>query len=118
LLASIRAAWESGDLDAITSLLAPDVTWGAPGDPKPACQSREQVLSWYQRSVSDGVRGSVMDVCRVGENVLVGLLVTGPENAAGDGGQSERWQVLTIRDGLIGDIRGYEDRESAVAAAT
>ena len=118
LLASIRAAWESADLDAVTALLAPDVTWGAPGDPRPACQSREQVRSWYERSFNRGVRGSVVEVCRVGEHVVVGLLVTGNDDAEAYGGQVERWQVLAIRDGLIGDIRGYEDRGSAVAAAT
>jgi ketosteroid isomerase-like protein len=117
LLASIRAAWESSDLDAVTVLLAPDVTWGAPGDPKPTCQNREQVLAWYQRSFGRGVRGSVVDVCWVGEKVVVGLLVTGNEDAEAYGGQVERWQVLAIRDGLIADIRGYEDRGSAVAAA-
>jgi ketosteroid isomerase-like protein len=118
LLASIRAAWESADLDAVTALLAPDVTWGAPGDPIPTCQNREQVLSWYERSFSRGVRGSVVDVAWVGERVVVGLLVTGTENAEAYGGQVERWQVLAIRDGLIRDIRGYEDRASAVDAAT
>jgi ketosteroid isomerase-like protein len=118
LLASIRAAWEAADLDAVTALLAPDVTWGAPGDPKPPCRNRDQVRAWYERSFNRGVRGSVVNVSWVGENVLVGLLVTDPENADTYGGQVERWQVLAIRDGLIADIRGYEDRGSAVAAAT
>lgn len=40
----------------------------------------------------------------------MGLRVGDPE-----AGTFDRWQVLTMRGGLIGDIRGYPDRDEARA---
>jgi len=107
----IKAALESADLSRFRDLLDPNVRWGAPGDPAPACQSREQVLAWYQRSRDGGVRASVDEVV-VGEGrVLVGLTLA---NASpGRDGGAQRWQVLTLRNGRVIDIRGYDDRDEA-----
>jgi hypothetical protein len=39
------------------------------------------------------------------------------ELAGRDGAEAGRVQVLTVRDGLIADIRGFDDRDEAAAAA-
>lgn len=117
LLDRVRHAIESQDLDAFAALLAPEVTWGAPGDPNPACRNRRQVLQWYRRGFDRGVRAAVLDVIPLGESVLVGLGVTGNLPPEGSGGQVERWLVLAFDDGLVSDIRGFEDRASALADA-
>jgi ketosteroid isomerase-like protein len=107
----IKAALESADLSTFRDLLDPNVQWGAPGDPAPACQNREQVLAWYQRSRDSGVRASVDEVV-VGEGkVLVGLTLTNAR--AGRDGGAQRWQVLTLRHGRVVDIRGYDTRDEA-----
>jgi len=64
-------------VDGFSTLLAPDVTWGAPDDPNPACRNRRQVLQWYQRGFDRGVRATVREIRSVGDSVLVGLVVTG-----------------------------------------
>ena len=107
----MRVALQSTDLDGFADLLAPDVKWGAPGDQTFGCQNRNQVLQWYRRSREAGMKADVSDVARHGDRILVTMRVDrghGPE---------ERWQVLTVRDGLVADIRGYEDRFDAEAAA-
>ena len=44
----VRLALESGDLDAIRDLLAPDARWGAPEGPHAAdCKNRDQVVAWW-----------------------------------------------------------------------
>ena len=58
----VRAALEAGDLGSFGHLLSPDVTWGAPGDPKPTCRNREQVMAWYRRGWEDGTRARVVEV--------------------------------------------------------
>ncbi|MGH9090346.1 MAG: nuclear transport factor 2 family protein [Acidimicrobiales bacterium] len=111
----IRAALASGDVDDFAVLLAPDVTWGAPGSENPPCRSDRDVLRWYRRALDRGVRGTVTEVTPAEAGVLVGLMVTGSPTAE-DLGQVERWQVLAVSDGRVTDIRGYEDRAAAVAA--
>jgi hypothetical protein len=111
----VRAALESADLTAIAALLDPNVAWGAPDDRAPSCQNRQQVLSWYRRGRAAGVRAQVSELAVHGDKILVGLKVVGNRAAEDQGGDADRWQVLTIRGGHVVDIRGFEERSDAVA---
>lgn len=95
--------------------------WGAPDDGSPACQNRAQVLAWYERGRTAGVRVEVSETVVAGDRILVGLRVTGrgesPAQAAGSGGETGRWQVLTVRGGRVVDIVGYDERSQAAARA-
>ena len=114
----VKAALDSADLGAIGHLLHPDVRWGAPDDPEPSCQNRAQVLAWYRRGREHGVRARVTEVVAHGDKILVGLKVAGRaevDEQAGD--ENDRWQVLTVGEGLIVDIRGFDDRSEAAVFA-
>ncbi|MHB2022395.1 MAG: nuclear transport factor 2 family protein [Mycobacteriales bacterium] len=116
LAEQIHAALDAADLDAFAELLDPNVTWGAPGDPSPPCQCRAQVLAWYQQSRAEGRRGRVLDVVEHGDKILVTMIVTARGGSSGDR-EAPRWQVLTVTDGRISDIRGYAVESDALAAA-
>lgn len=111
----LRVALNEADLDAFAQLLDPQVRWGAPGDPAPPCQSRQQVLDWYRRGLALGRRARVQEVLTSGDKVFLELLATEPDATV----ESEqlRWQVLTIARGRVVDIRGYGLRSEAAAAA-
>jgi hypothetical protein len=109
----VKGALESADLAAYAHLLDPNVHWGAPGDQTFGCQNRNQVLSWYQRGHDAGVRAEVTEMIVSGDRILVGMRVTGRD----DDNESDRWQVLTVRDGLVVDIVGYDERIEAARAA-
>jgi ketosteroid isomerase-like protein len=113
----IGQALEAADLDAYAELLHPDVHWGAPGDPQAPCQNRAQVLAWYRGGRDAGVRATVTETVAAGDRILVGLRVSGAESDPGVGGEVDRWQVLTLRDGMVADIRGFDSRDEATAAA-
>jgi SnoaL-like domain len=115
LTRQLRLAYETGDLELFGSLLAPNVTWGAPGDPSPTCQSKNQVLSWYQKGAYAGARAKVQEMTEFGSQLLVGLVVRGTLQAKEKGGQGPRWQVLTIEDSKIVDIVGFEQKSDATA---
>ncbi len=110
----LRIALESADLAAFSDLLAPDVTWGPPGANSPTCQSKNQVLTWYEQGRSSGARAKVREVAIMGNRVLVGLLVRRTKSARDKGGEAERWQVFTTSDGRIVDIVGFDHRNEAV----
>jgi len=114
LAEQVRAALDSADLAAIGELLHPDVRWGAPGDPEPSCRNRAQVLAWYRRGRDAGVRARVAEVVAHGDKILVGLTVAGRAGADEKAGaESDRWEVLTVGEGQIVDIRGFDDRGEA-----
>jgi len=110
--AHVRAALDSANLERFAELLDPNVTWGAPGDPSPSCQSRQQVLAWYDRGKAAGRRAQVLSVTIHRDKILVAMTVT---STAGDA-PVDRWQVLTVAGGRITDIRGYDDEADARAA--
>jgi ketosteroid isomerase-like protein len=113
----IGQALAGADLDAYADLLHPDVRWGAPGDHDPPCQNRAQVLAWYRGGRDAGVRARVTETVAAGDRILVGMRVSGPETDPGVVGEADRWQVLTLRDGMVADIRGFDNRDEAAAAA-
>ena len=104
---------ESADLDAIAELLAPNVTWGPPGAQSPPCQSKQQVLQWYQRGKFAGATARVTDLDVKGDKILVGLVVLGLVHEH-QGEPVVRWQVFTVAGGLITDIVGFEEKSDAL----
>jgi hypothetical protein len=119
LAGRVRSALESGDLDAIRDLLDPGARWGAPEGPGDAdCRDRDQVIGWWASARAAGARAVVTEVTAgPGGRLLVGLDVTGTPAAREAGGTAQRWQVLTVSDGRIADIRGFDDRTEAAARA-
>ena len=116
LAGRVRLAQETADLDAYAELLDPGVRWGLPGDPVPPCRNRAQVLAWYQCGRAAGARARVTETLVSVDRILVGLKVTG-RPAAGAGDETDRWQVLTVRDGRVTVIAGFEERDEAAARA-
>jgi ketosteroid isomerase-like protein len=115
IAARVRLALESADLSAFSDLLDPNVTWGAPDDPRPACRNRNQVLAWYERGRESGVTAQVTDVAVYGDRILIGLVVHGNQAAQDRGGSALRWQVLSVREGKVVEIVGFDDRRDALA---
>jgi SnoaL-like protein len=113
-----RAPSRAGDLDAIRNLLDPGARWGAPDGPNDAdCHNRDQVMAWWTSARAAGARAVVTEVTAGAGTLLVGLQVTGTTAAHEAGGTVEHWQVLTVRDDRIADIRGFDDRKAAAARA-
>jgi SnoaL-like domain len=116
LASQVATALAAADLSAHSELLDPHVTWGPPGARTGTCQSREEVLSWYRRGREAGARATVTETSVAGDKILVGLLVTGrPEPGMDPDEAQPRWQVLTVRDGRVAGIVGFDDRDEAVA---
>ncbi|HWB65577.1 MAG TPA: nuclear transport factor 2 family protein [Mycobacteriales bacterium] len=115
LAAQVREALAAADLERFADLLDPNVTWGAPGDAAPACRNRSQVLRWYAQGRADGRRARVLDVTTHRDKILVSMLVS-DRDPADDDADAPRWQVLTVVDGRVADIRGYDDEATARAA--
>lgn len=110
----VQAALQTADLTGYRELLDPNVTWGAPDDMNPGCRDRDQVLAWYRRGRAKGVRADVIETVVHKDKILVGLRIF-DESSSESGNQTNRWQILTVKSGLITDIRGFEERDAAIS---
>jgi hypothetical protein len=113
LATKVRHAMESADLTAIGDLLSPDAHWGAPEQDVPTCRNAQQVLSWYEVARDNGVRADVTELDVVGERLVVGLKLRSLPDVNTDSEDGLRWQVLSVENGRIAEIRGYESRGEA-----
>ena len=111
----VRAALESADPSQFAELLHPNVTWGAPDDPAPSCQNRDQVLRWYERGRAKGTRAQVVSMETHADKILLELRVF---NLSEPADEHERWQVMTCRSGFVVDIREFESRDDALVSIT
>ena len=96
------------DLDLLGSLLHPEVRWTG------LCNDRTQVLDWYRAVLAEGIEASVRSVEVDRDAVVLGLTVGRAARGARPAPPEPLYQVFTVRDAQIVEIRGYPDRDSAL----
>jgi hypothetical protein len=105
----LEAAYRSLDFELLGSLLHPDVRWSG------NCSNSAQVLDWYRRLLADGTRASVESVEVDRDAVVMVLDVAGQAEGARPAPAERVFQVFTVEEDEIVEIRGYPDRLSAFA---
>ena len=110
VIARLRSAFETRDLNTLAPLLADDVRWGDDGHPR-TCRNAQQVLSTFARAM-DEAEATITEMVEGTHGILCGLDVHW-----GDGRQRELFQVFLLRNERVAEIRGYDDRHSAAQAA-
>lgn len=118
LVGEIRQAMETADLDAMAVLLAPDARWGAPEQEVPTCQNATQILAWYEMARDNGLRAEVVETFIITHNIVVAFKILATREGTPPSGDALRWQVLSVKDGRVAEIRGYDTRREATDFAT
>jgi ketosteroid isomerase-like protein len=113
----LREALSHGDLELLGTVLAPDVRWGGEEDTPDTCHTREDVLAWYGRARAEGMGATLEEFIVQGAAVVAGLRVHRPARGPRADGPDRVWQVYSLRGGQVGEIRGYPDRDDALAFA-
>jgi ketosteroid isomerase-like protein len=123
-------AFVDGDLEAISSLLAPDVEWRSVDYGPWDAHDRETVLDVLVERLQEGYRVELEECVAAGDRVVVGFRAAGmeqPRRIADDDGRtfgvskyftiSRYFAVVTIRDGRVVKVEDFPGREDALAAA-
>lgn len=105
----LEAAYRSLDLELLGSLLHPDVRWSG------QCSTRAEVLDWYRSLMAGGTRATVESVEVDRDAVVMGIRVAGQADGARQAAAELVFQVFTVANDEIVEIRGYPDRPSALA---
>jgi ankyrin repeat protein len=104
----LETACRDLDLDVLGSLLHPEVRWTG------LCNDRTQVLDWYRAVLAEGIEATVRSVEVHRDAVVVGLAVGRRAEGARPAPPQQLYQVYTVNNGQIIEIRGYPDRDSAL----
>jgi hypothetical protein len=115
---ALKAAYEQRDTKRLAPLLAADVRWGGEEETPETCHSDRDALAWHERVRIQGADAQVEEVLVRERGVVLGLRVSLPNRAAaGAPDWSRVWQSFAVDDGLVVEIRGYPDRDAALAFA-
>lgn len=106
-----------GDLDAIASMLSPDVRWHAAGDDHGGCQNRDQTVTWMREGLGRGVRVDLLEARALDGDRVLALLQRKVPVGDRDEQPPRHGQIVTFRDGLITEMVAYPSAEEALAAA-
>lgn len=105
----LEAAYRNLDLGLLGSLLHPRVQWSG------LCNTSAQVLDWYRQGLADGTRLAVESVEVDRDAVLLGITLSRPAEGTRPAPAERLYQVFTVGNGEVVEIRGYRDRASALA---
>jgi hypothetical protein len=109
------AALQSQDPQLLWPLLGPDVRWGGAQETEQTCHDCGDVLAWYRRLRDAGVRALVTETLVCEQAVMLTMALTGRESGPAGPRQEVVHQVFRLEAGLVVDIRGYPQRELALA---
>jgi hypothetical protein len=116
MAATLKAAFDQDDAGRLAPVLAADVRWGGEEETPETCHTDLEALAWYERLRLQGVGAQVEEVLVRESAVVLGLLVTRPSDSAADD-RARVWQAFVVSEGLVVEIRGYPDRDAALAFA-
>lgn len=61
------------------------------------------------------MRANVTETIVHNDKILVGLSIIDEQSPSESGDRANRWQILTVKNGLVVDIRGFEERDAAIS---
>ena len=104
----LEVAYRHRNLELLESLLHPEVQWTG------VCSNRAEVLDWCRGLLVDGINAAVESVEVHGDAVVLGLSVARQSEGARPAAPELLYQVFTVEDAQIIDIRVYPNRASAL----
>jgi hypothetical protein len=116
LATQLRTAFNARDVDTFRGLLAEDARWGEDPDAPNTCHNRAEIIAHIKQLLNEGVRASMTETTTGQRGVACLLEVEwpDPENAPAD--RLGFYQVYVVTDGLVTEIQGHDDHDSALAA--
>ena len=115
-------AFNRGDLDAAVADAAPDIEFVATGA-LPGLQGVFRGVEEYKRFLHwvpdefDDPRADPTEIIEAGDQVVVGLTISGRGKQSGVETSWNFWQVWTIREGKSVRGQGFASRDEALEAA-
>jgi hypothetical protein len=115
LATQIRTAFNARDIDVVRSLLAENATWGEDPSGEWSCHDRNDIIRRVKQLLDTGVRATIVETSTGPLGIAARLEVDWPKGSDG-GSRATYYQVYVVTDGLVTEIHGHDDMDSARAA--
>ncbi len=116
----LHRAWEAmsgaGDLSVLEGALDPDAQWLGVEDGQ-ICENRKMILTVMKRNLPRGFAGRIEETVEVGGRVVVAFRPAQPRDDGRPLDHGIAYVVVTMRDGLVIELKGCADRAAAVTYA-
>lgn len=112
----LRTAFNVRDIDALRSLLAEGATWGEDPNGESFCHDRDHIIRNLKRLLADGVQAAIVETTTGPRGVAAQVEVEWPDPGEAGPDRITFFQVYVVTDGLVTEIHGHDDEDSALAA--
>ncbi len=116
----LHRAWEemssAGDLSVLERALDPAAQWYGVQDGQ-LCENRTMILKVIGRHLPSGFAGRIEETVEVGGRIVVAFRPDQPRNDERPLEDGIAYVVVTMRDGLVIEMRGCADRAAAMTYA-
>lgn len=116
LATRLCTAFNARDIDALRSLLAEDATWGDDPDGEAFCDGRDAVIEHVKELLDAGIEATMVETATGARGIAVRLQVEWPDADGPRPAGPTVHQAYMVSDGLVTEIHGHDDEESALAA--
>ena len=122
----VRRLWNAvdrGEMEAVFALYDPAIVWenhtGGPAELQGTYHGHEGVRQWFRQWLQsfENFRPLAETFKDAGENVIVGNRLHGQGKSSGAEVEMHRWNVYTIRNGLVVRVEIFETKAQALEAA-
>jgi SnoaL-like domain len=116
LATQLRTAFNVRDIDALRSLLAEGATWGEDASSESFCRDRNDIIRHLKQLLAEGVRATIVETTTGPRGIAAHVEVQWPEPDDARPNRMTISQVYVVTDGLVTEIHGHDDKDSALAA--
>src|SRR3954447_11360799 len=113
LATRLRTAFNARDIDAFRSLLAVGATWGEDPNGESFCHDRDSIIGNLKKLLAEGVRATVVETTTGPRGIAAQVEVEWPDAQEARPDRISFFQVYVVSDGLVTEIHGHDDRDSA-----
>jgi len=112
----LQTAFNARDIDTLRSLLAEDATWGEDPETESFCHDRNDVIANVKRLLAEGVQATIVETATGPRGIAVRVHVEWPDPDDQRPEVQTVHQAYMVTEGLVTQIHGYDDQDSAIAA--
>jgi ketosteroid isomerase-like protein len=105
-----------GDLSVLERTLVPDAQWLVVEDGQ-ICENRKMILTVMKRNLTRGFAGRIEETVEIGGRIVVAFRPDQPRVDGRPLDQGVAYVVVTMRDGLVVELKGCADRAAAMTYA-
>ena len=118
MAAQLRTALNARDMDALRSLVAEDATWGEDRNGSSCCHNRDDIISRLKLLLAAGVQATIVETKLGPRGIAARVEVRWPKARDPRAHRISYAQAYVVRDGLVSQIHGHDDMDSALAAVS